>query len=110
MRLLEIEPDSDSAGRINLELSIVVDVAKLLRRRVVKNKDDGRQSTRKIQLLVEHVRHVHRPIAATVEELQILAELPSLTRIIGIVVRDQVIFQHHYSSHLIGDAIRICRA
>src|SRR5665811_645591 len=78
MSLLEIEPDPHSAGRIYLERPVVVDVAKLLGRRVIKDKDDGRQPTRKIQLLVEHIRHIHRPVAATVEQLQIFPELAAL--------------------------------
>src|SRR5258706_501378 len=110
MCLLEVEPDSHPAIWIDRQLAIVVDVAELLGRGIVKNEDDRRQPARKIQLFVEHIRHVHRTVAAVVEQLQILAELAALTRVIAVVVRDQVIFQHHYSSHLVGDAIGLSRA
>jgi bacterioferritin-associated ferredoxin len=48
MRLLEVEPDSHSAIGIDRQLAIVLDVAELLGRGVVKNEDDWRQAARKI--------------------------------------------------------------
>src|SRR2546423_7304456 len=107
MRLLEIEPDADAARRIDLEIAVVVDVAELLGRRVVEHEHYGRQSLRQIEILVEHIRHVHRAIAAIVQQLEIFSKLPSLPCVEAIMVGDEVILQHHYSSHLIGDAIGI---
>jgi hypothetical protein len=105
--LLEIEPDPHAARRIDLQLSVVVDVAKLFRRRVVEYKNDRRQAARQIQLLVEHIRHVHRAVAAIVEELEILSVLPPLTRVIAVVIGDQVILEHHDSTHLVRDPVGV---
>ena len=40
MRLREVEPDANAARRIDLQLPIILDVAELLRRRVIEDKDD----------------------------------------------------------------------
>src|SRR5205814_6794232 len=97
MRLFEIEPDADAARRIDLQPAVVLDVAELLGRRVVENENDGRYSLRQIEILVEHVGHVHRPVAAIVQQLEILAELPALARVQSVIDRKSTRLN---SSHL----------
>src|SRR5205809_6670422 len=103
MLLLEIEPNTHAAGRIDLELAVVVDVAELLRRRIVEHEHYRRQSRRQIEILVEHVGHVYGPISAIVQQLEVLSKLAALASVEAIMVGDEVILEHHYSSHLIGD-------
>jgi hypothetical protein len=109
VRLPEIEPDADAARRVDLQLAVVLDVAELLRRRVVEHEHHRRDALRQIEILVEDVGHVHWAVAAIVEQLQILQELAPLARVQTIVIGDQVILQHHYSSHLVGHPIGVWR-
>src|SRR5438132_7374122 len=86
MRLPEIEPDPNAARRIYLELAIVLDVPELFWRSIVEHEYDGRNSSRQVELLVQHIRHVHGSVTAIVQQLEILPELPALARVIAIVI------------------------
>ena len=78
MLLVECEPDADGAVRIDLECSVVIDVAELRRTRVIEGEYHRRLPRGQIDLLVDHLSDGHRAIAARVQPLEVTPKVIAL--------------------------------
>ena len=99
--LVERRQDSDGRRRIDLELSVLLDVAELRWRCVVEHEHDRRLPGGQIDLLVDHLRHVDRAIASTVHRLQVAAE-PLLRALVQpVLVDDEVVLENGNAAELV---------
>src|SRR5262245_59933987 len=98
----EVEPDADGALRIDLELSIALEVPELPRRSVVEGHNDRTRARRQVDLAIDKLGNRDRAVTLLIEQLEIPAEAVPGAAPATVLLRDQMVFQNRYAAQGVG--------
>jgi hypothetical protein len=103
VRLLAEErfEDPDAAPGIDLDVAVLLEIAKLTRRRVIEGEDDGRRSGWHRDAAVEQRMQALQAVAARVQPLEVTTEVLRCPRppLFGVI--DLVVLEHHDAAQLV---------
>ena len=94
--------DADGGLEIDREHAVLLDVAELPRRRVVKGKDDGRRAGREHEAPVEQVAQGDQPVALRLERREVTPEVLGRSRPARLGIIDLVVLEDHHAAELVG--------
>ena len=97
----EVHPDPDPTRRIDIELTVLLDVLELAWARVVENEHHGRLSSRQVDLAVQKLRNGHGPVTLVVDELEVAGKMTSLASIPSIRAVDEVVLDDGNAAKLV---------